>query len=502
VAVAPPPAAASGRQRLDLGQANAMKLTRHQSAVRALSERLASTRAEWIHKNSYFYSSDHRYLRLLVPEGASVLEIGCGNGQLLAALKPRRGVGIDISESMIALARAEHPEYEFHVANAEDPAAYENITGPFDTIILADTVGYLEDCQGVFMLLRRLVTPRTRVIVAYYSHLWEPLLNAGERLGLKMPQDIEQSWLSTDDIMNLLVLSDYEVVGREWRVLLPRRLLGIGEVVNRFIAPLPGIRRLCLRHYVVARTAPMARVAEDLSSATVLVPCRNERGNIESAVARLPRFAPDIEIIFVEGHSSDGTYEECLRVRDAYPHLDIKVFRQDGKGKGDAVRKGFANARGDILMILDADLTVPPEQLGKFYEALVTRRCEFANGSRFVYPMESNAMRYLNWFANRAFAAIFSYLLNQRLTDTLCGTKVLWRTDYERIVANRKYFGDFDPFGDFDLIFGAARLNLKIMDIPIRYAERTYGTTQISRFRQGAMLARMVAFAFLKLKAI
>ena len=229
-------------------------LSRHQAAVRALSERLASTRAQWIRRNSYFYSSDHRYLRLLVPEDASVLEIGCGNGQLLAALKPRRGVGIDISESMIALARAEHPEYEFHVANTEDPAAYENITGPFDTIILADTVGYLEDCQAVFMLLRRLVTPRTRVIVAYYSHLWEPLLNAGERLGLKMPQDIEQSWLSTDDIMNLLVLSDYEVVGREWRVLLPRRLLGVGEVVNRFIAPLPGIRRLCLRNYVVART--------------------------------------------------------------------------------------------------------------------------------------------------------------------------------------------------------------------------------------------------------
>jgi SAM-dependent methyltransferase len=477
-------------------------LSRHQAAVRALSERLAPTRAEWIRRNAYFYNSDHRYLRLLVPEGASVLEIGCGNGQLLAALKPRRGVGIDISEGMIALARADHPEYEFHVANAEDPATYENIAGPFDTIILADTVGYLEDCQAVFALLRRLATPRTRIIVTYYSHLWEPLLKAGERLGLKMPQDIEQSWLSTDDIMSLLTLADYEVVGREWRLLLPRRLLGLGDLVNRFVAPLPLIRRLCLRNYVVARLAPMTRVAEELPSATVLVPCRNERGNIESAVARLPRFAPDIEILFVEGHSSDGTYEECLRVRDAYPKLDIKVLRQDGKGKGDAVRKGFANARGDILMILDADLTMPPEQLGKFYEALVTRRCEFANGSRFVYPMETRAMRYLNWIANRAFASIFSYLLNQRLTDTLCGTKVLWRVDYERIAENRKHFGDFDPFGDFDLIFGAARLNLKIMDIPIRYAERTYGTTQISRFRHGALLARMVAFAFLKLKAI
>jgi SAM-dependent methyltransferase len=477
-------------------------LSRHQEAVRAMSERLAPEREDWIRKNAYFYAHDHRHLSLLVPEGAAVLEIGCGTGQLLAALRPRRGVGIDISAAMIAIAKGKYPEYEFHVGSAEEGATYESIAGPFDAIILSDTVGYLEDCQKVLTLLHKLMTPRTRLIIVYYSHVWEPLLRAGEKVGLKMPQYVQQSWLSTSDIMNLLKLADYEAIGREWRLLLPRHFFGLGPIINRFVAPLPGIRRFCLRNYVVARAAPQGRATASQPSVTVLVPCRNERGNIESAITRLPRFAQDMEILFVEGHSQDGTYEECLRVREAYPQFDIKVLQQEGKGKGDAVRKGFAHARGDILMILDADLTMPPEQLGKFYDGLVTRRCEFANGSRFVYPMDAKAMRYLNWFANRAFSSLFSYLINQRLTDTLCGTKALWREDYERIAANRKYFGDFDPFGDFDLIFGAARLNLKIMDIPIRYAERTYGTTQISRFRHGAMLVRMVAFAFLKLKAV
>jgi SAM-dependent methyltransferase len=474
----------------------------YQQAVRSLFDRLAPERASWLRRNGYFYSHDHRYMRLLVPEGAAVLEIGCGNGQLLAALKPRRGVGIDLSPAMIAVARAAHPRFEFHAGDAEDPATYDSITGPFDAIILSDTVGYLADCQATLALVRRLMTPRTRLVIAYYSRMWEPLLKAGEAIGLKMPQDVEQSWLSTSDIMNLLALADYEVVGREWRFLMPRHAFGLGPFINRYVAPLPGVRRLCLRNYVIARALPPPKHEDRAASVTVLVPCRNERGNIENAVRRLPRFAPDIEILFVEGHSVDGTYAECLRVRDAYPQHDIKAIRQDGTGKGDAVRKGFEHARGDILMILDADLTVPPEDLGRFYDALVSGKCEFANGSRLVYPMHGKAMRPLNRVANRAFSMIFSYLLNQRVTDTLCGTKAVWRADYRRIAANRQYFGDFDPFGDFDLIFGAARLSLRMVDIPIRYAERTYGTTQISRFRHGMLLARMALFAFRKLKAL
>ena len=189
-----------------------------------------------------------------------------------------------------------------------------------------------------------------------------------------------------------------------------------------------------------------------------------------------------------------------LRVKEAYPHKDIHVMKQSGKGKGNAVREAFDVANGDILMILDADLTTPPEDMVKFYNALAGNHGEFINGCRLVYPMEKQAMRFLNYLANKFFGWFFTYLLGQRLKDTLCGTKVLFRKDYELIKKNRGYFGEFDPFGDFDLLFGAAKLNLKMVEVIVRYRERKYGSTQISRFSHGWLLIKMSMFAARKMK--
>lgn len=473
-------------------------LSARKRMIRDLADRQAPDRDRWVARNSFYYEEDLRYMRFLVPEGLKVLDLGCGNGRLLAELNPRYGVGIDFSSNMVAIAKERHPHLEFHEGDVENPTVIAGLNGPFDVIVLSDTIGSMEDCQTTLSQLQGLCTPDTRIIIAYYSHMWAPILGVAKLLGLQMPQT-EQNWLSTEDISNLLALSDFQVVKREWRQLLPRRLLGLGYLVNRYIAPLAGIRRACLRNYIVARSSARARIAP--KSATVIVPCRNERGNIEPAVQRIPRFCEDLEILFVEGHSRDGTLEEVQRVIRTYPHLDIKVLIQDGKGKADAVRKGFAHARGEVLMILDADLTMPPEALPKFYNVLASGKGEFVNGSRLVYPIEQGAMRFLNLLANQIFSWLFSWLLNQRFTDTLCGTKALTKRHYEQIAANRGYFGDFDPFGDFDLIFGAAKLNLKVVEIPITYGSRQYGETQISRFRHGLLLLRMVVFAFRKLKA-
>jgi ubiquinone/menaquinone biosynthesis C-methylase UbiE len=467
-------------------------------AIYELAENIAPRRDAWIARNAYYYEEDCRYMRFLVPKGKRILDLGCGTGELLAALQPSYGAGVDFSPSMIDIARGKYPDLEFFVGDVEDAKTIAKLQGPFDTILLSDTIGCMEDCQASLANLHRVCTPETRIVIAYYSRLWEPILSVGGLLKLKMPTML-QNWLFTDDIANLLDLAGFEVIKREWRQLIPRRIFGLGMLINRYIAPWPGIRRLCLRNYMVARPAP--NLARRPLSATVVIPCRNERGNIEAAVKRLPRFCDDIEIIFVEGHSEDGTLEEINKVIAAYANEDIKVVVQRGRGKGDAVREGFALARGDVLMILDADLTTPPEDMPKFYEALATGKGEFINGTRLVYPMDRGAMQYLNYIANNVFSWLFSWLLNQRVTDTLCGTKVLSKRNHRYIEENRLYFGDFDPFGDFDLIFGATKLNLKLVEIAVHYSARSYGETQIRRFRHGWLLLRMVVYGFRKFKA-
>ena len=475
------------------------QLTPHKIAVRDKFERIASRIDHWHRESRYYREELQRLLAFHIPPGASVLELGCGTGDLLAALRPRDGVGIDLSPRMIEQANLRYPDLTWIVGDAE----CLELDRQFDYVVLSDLVGHLEDIWQTFHSLRRVVGPDTRVVITYYNYLWEPVLALAERLGQKTPVGL-QNWLPLDDIDNLLFLADFEVVKRGHRLLFPKYVPLLSRAINRVIANLPLIRRLCVIGYVVARPGATAAPADATNrpTSTVVIPCRNELGNIDAAVKRIPDLGPHTEIIFVDGASNDGTRERIEEMIEVHRgRKDIKLIAEDvPKGKGHAVRAGFDAASGDVLMILDADLTVAPEDLPKFYRALVERKGDLINGSRLVYPMQREAMRFLNLLGNKAFGLLFSWTLESRISDTLCGTKVLRKTDYERIKANRGFFGDFDPFGDFDLLFGAAKLNLKITELPVRYRERTYGTTKISRFRHGLLLLEMSWVAIRKLK--
>lgn len=455
---------------------------------------VAEERVKWRKKGAYYHRELERYLQFLIPPSSSVLEIGCGTGELLASLNPSRGLGIDVSPKMVEVAKRNFPTLEFQVADMEDLKIDET----FDYVLVMEVIGYVDDIQNAFEQLRKVCRPNTRVIIDYFNYLWEPILKFSETVGLRMKRPL-QHWLPSEDIENLLRLNDFEVIKKRCRFLCPIYIPFISAFFNKFLANMPFFWRLSLNEIIVAR---MPGIRKDLNEVTcsIVIPCRNERGNIEKAVKGVPEMGKQTEFIFVEGHSQDGTIEECYRVQRAYPDKDIKVIVQDGIGKGDAIRKGFSQAKGDILMILDADLAVAPEDLPKFFEAITSGKGEFINGSRLVYQMERQAMRRLNLLGNKFFSLAFTYLLEQRLRDTLCGTKVLWSADYEKITAGRDYFGNFDPFGDFDLLFGAAKINLKIVEIPIKYRERTYGSTQIDRFRHGWLLIKMVFFALRKIK--
>ncbi len=455
---------------------------------------LASQRQDFLGQNAYYYSLLYKQYRYFIPPHKKILEVGCSTGVLLNALLPSLGVGCDVSSEMIKIARAKHPQLQFFLGEISDLRFEQK----FDYIILSGLVGELTDVQQFLKDLKRFCHSDTRIIIEYYSCLWQYILKLGEKLKTKMPQ-LLQNWLTADDITNFLHLEGYEPIKVERSIIYPKKIWGLSYLLNRYIAKLPVINALTLNHFIIAR--PVGEHQCEFS-VSIIVPCRNEKGNIEAVVSRTPDFGKYQEFIFVEGGSKDGTYEEVERVIKAYPKKDIKLLKQKGKGKGDAVRLGFSQAQGEILIILDADLTVAPEDLPKFYEVIQRNRGEFINGCRLVYPMEKEAMRFLNLVANKFFGLFFSWLLGQQFKDTLCGTKVLFKHHYEAIAANRSYFGDFDPFGDFDLIFGATKLNLKIIELPIRYKERQYGTTQIQRFRHGLLLFRMCGFAMRKIKFI
>ena len=458
---------------------------------------VATELENWSGWGGYYHRRLTQVYRTLVSPGQSVLELGCGRGDLLAALKPSLGIGVDFSDEMIGAARRRHPHLRFIHADVHAL----DLSEKFDVVILSDLLNDVWDLQTVLHQVSKLTTSRSRIIINSYSRLWEPVLKLAEWLNLAKPT-LYQNWFTVEDVTGLLNLTNFEVIKRGQEILWPLRTWFLDDVCNRFMVKLWPLKHLALTNFIVARPRPQAEARAQAPSVSVIVPARNEAGNIAEIFSRTPSMGRWTELVFVEGHSRDNTYAAIEAAMTAHSERGCQLLRQSGVGKGDAVRLGFARAKGEVLMILDADLTVPPEDLPRFYEALCAGKGDFINGVRLIYPMEKEAMRFLNLLGNKFFSLAFSWLLGQPIKDTLCGTKVLWKRDYETIAANRAYFGDFDPFGDFDLTFGAAKLNLKITDLPIRYRERTYGTTNIQRWKHGWLLMKMVVFAAERLKFV
>ncbi|MBI5458039.1 glycosyltransferase [Candidatus Kaiserbacteria bacterium] len=457
----------------------------------------ADERLKWRRKNPYYHDSLESFVGFLVPRGSSVLHVGADSASLLNLLAPARGLGIHASARIIGEVNKQGilPGLQFKQTELSQ------VKGVFEYVVISDLLGHVDDIEMLFREATRLISWRGRIVVTQHSALWGPVLRLASALGLRVPYRLE-NWVSRTDLENFAHLAGLEAVRSGTRMLIPKRVPFISTFFNAYLANIFPFTRLGLYHYVVLRKQD-SRSPIPNPSLSIVVPARNEAGMIERIVKELPTLGEFTELILVEGHSKDNTWQEIQRVAKEYgAKKKILIAQQEGKGKGDAVRKGFDMATGDILTIYDADMTVPAPDVEKFYRALVEGRGDFINGSRLVYPLEKQSMQFLNFLANKFFGLAFSWLLSSKLKDTLCGTKMLWREDYKEIQAGRSFFGDFDPFGDFDLLFGAAKLNRKIIDMPVHYGERTYGTTNIERWSHGWLLLKMTVFALRKIKFV
>jgi ubiquinone/menaquinone biosynthesis C-methylase UbiE/glycosyltransferase involved in cell wall biosynthesis len=483
--------------------------------VRSYYDSLASVRDEWYERNRYYHTHIETIVRSLIPPGASVLELGCGTGNLLAAVQPGSGLGLDISPAMVEAARRKYPELEFEVADAED---LQLGGAQFDFVIASDLVGELGDITAMLEGIRLGCHSDSRLVVTFHNPALEGVLRAAQRLRLAM-KPARQNWVGQSVMENLLELADYRLESLDHSMLVPKHVPFVARWINTNVSGRRPLRYVDLVNVMVAKPIVPRPKAKELS-ATVLIPCRNEVGNIEAAIDRVPDLGVHTEILFVDGSSTDGTKEKIEEMIRRYEgEKDIRLLLQVPEadygrpavrpdsptrmlrlGKGDAVRKGFDVAKGDVLMILDADLTVPPEDLPRFFHPIATGQADFVNGSRLVYPMEERAMKFLNYLGNWFFSVLFTWLLERPIRDTLCGTKALSKASYQKIKGGRAYFGEFDPFGDFDLLFGAARQNLHIIEVPVRYRRRTAGVSKVRVSQHGWLLLGMSFIGFRRLK--
>lgn len=471
--------------------------------VRSYYSSVAHRYDEIMQRHRYCYDRQLKLLRHLIPNPGRVLDIGCGIGQFLSGLEPDRGLGIDFCPEMIEEAKLlhppeEHPNLEFRCLSARECST---INEKFDTILLVNSLTELSDIVRVFDEIHTLCTPTTRIIMITFNYRWEPILKFGAKIGVCQDRPA-QNWLSLADYNNMLYLAEFELIKSSFELLMPLGIPVISDLINRFGSVTPVLRGCSMIHWGVIRPL-MPPVDEGELSVSVVIPCKDEEGNIEGLVDRIPEMGAGTELIFVDDKSTDGTAQRIRDQIERDPSRNIKIVEGPGQGKGAACRAGFAEAQNDILMILDADMTTMPETLPEFLNVIASRKGEFINGSRLVYPMKGQAMRFLNVLGNKMFATIISFLLSQNVKDTLCGTKVMWRRDYEAILEARQHFGNTDVWGDYDWLFGANRHNMKILELPVHYVERSAGETKMTRrFLNARTMFKMCTIGFWRMKVL
>ena len=437
-------------------------------------------------RNGFYHSEQKKFISSIIRPESSVLEIGCSTGNLLEVIDAQRVVGIEISPRMAELARhkCDTDKVEIIETSLENFETNEK----FDYIILNHLLEYAYDVQGSLEKIRDFCHDDSRVIVICHNPLWEHILRGTAFLGLRMP-DLNRNFKTVMDLRNFFELAGFDPYETGYRLALPKRIPLFTTFFNKVLAKIPGLAVGSFSEYVIAKPKSVHSSSKPRYSCSVIIPCFNEEGNVTLAVERTPDMGTFTEILVVDDGSSDGTKAEAEKIAAKDPRVRVISYTPNS-GKGYAVKVGFDAAKGDVLMILDADMTVRPEDMPRFFDPIDQGLADFVNGTRMIYPMENKAMGALNFIGNKGFGIILSLIMGRRATDTLCGTKAFRKKHYDTFDMTDK------SWGDFDLLLGATKQRLKVVEMPIRYMARVEGDSKMKAFQHGWRLLMVCVQAF------
>src|SRR3989338_2088423 len=458
----------------------------HVSAEGDASERfniVAEKYEYWRNKNLYYHNEITRFYKDIIPKNKNILEVGSADGYLLNELCPNRGVGVDISAQMIDIARKKFPHLNFVNSSIENYSYVHS----FDYIVLSNILEFVSDLYIFFSAMASKASPKTKMIITSINPLWEPAMKLATRLKMRIPVQMK-NFVTSKDIENMLNISGWEVIESNYRMFSPVKIPLISFFLNKLIPRLPVLKNLCIIQFIIAKPKQLFTIDHSLSC-SVIIPCHNEEGNIEECIDRIPSLGSFTEVVVVDDGSNDKTATLVKNIQSGKKRVRLISYTPN-KGKGHAVKTGFESATGDILIILDADMAVLPEELSKFYMVLASSQAEFINGTRMLYDMAPGAMKFINYLGNKIFGIILSFIIGQRNTDTLCGTKAFYNSDYMNFKMRRC------PWGDFDLLFEAARMKLKTVEMPVHYFPRREGRSKMKAFKHGLMLLKMCWYGF------
>ncbi len=426
----------------------------------------------WRDKNRYYHDSLAEFVRGVGPPDGNVLEVGAGTGDLLASVPAAHAVGLNLSKRLNELASAKHPLLDLRTFEIDHISLPDGFTA--DHVVMVNMLDHVHDIWELVESLQPHLGEHSLLLLTTTNPLWAPVMRLGGRLGWRVP-DSPRNYLTSRDIASVLALQGIDVVESGFLLPAPKRVPVVADLLNLIVPDVPVLRYASSVQYLAARVRCVRRPL----SVSVVIPCHNEEGNIAECIARTPDFGRSTEVVVVDDGSRDETRAVVRSVMQRDPRVRLVAY-DTNHGKANAVRAGFDAATGDVLMILDADMTVAPEDLPKFLKPLQDGTADFVNGTRLVYPMAGQAMPLANFLGNKAFCFLTSWALRQRVSDTLCGTKALFRADYEKLPIVGK-----DRWGDFDLLFGAARSRLRILEIPVHYGDRKSGDSKMNVRRDG-----------------